>query len=61
MSKIDKVIYCSGDLESTSKHPTIYMKLGQNNKATCPYCSKYFQLTTKNKKTFIAAYDPSKT
>ena len=60
MSKIHKAIYCSGDLESSSKHPTIYIKLGKSNKGTCPYCSKYFVLMTKNKKTFVAAYDPSK-
>ena len=60
MAKI-KTLYCSGDLESSSKHPTIYLKLDNKNKATCPYCSKHFILTVKNNKAFIAAYDPTKT
>ena len=60
MLKNNQNIHCSGDLESDSKHPTVYLKLGKDNKVTCPYCSKAFVLTTKNKKSFIAAYDPTK-
>jgi uncharacterized Zn-finger protein len=60
MTKKITTISCAGDLESTSKHPIIYLKLDKNNHAFCPYCSKSFVLTKKNDKIFVAAYDPTK-
>ena len=53
-----KKVSCDGGSPS-SKHPLIYLNMGDNDFVVCPYCSKYFSLnqasnnasfSTKNKK-----------
>lgn len=39
-----KKVSCDGG-SSTSKHPLIYLNMGESDFVVCPYCSKYFSLT----------------
>jgi uncharacterized Zn-finger protein len=41
-----KKVACNGDAQN-SHHPLIYLNLGNNNLATCPYCGKNFILQQK--------------
>jgi len=43
-----KKISCDGG-NSSSKHPLIYLNMGNNDYAICPYCSKKFSLINSNK------------
>ena len=36
-----KFVNCDGD---SSGHPNIYLKIGEDEKAVCPYCSRVFML-----------------
>jgi len=48
-----KKVSCDGS-SSTSKHPLIYLHMGENDFVVCPYCSKYFSLNkTQNSNTNI--------
>lgn len=38
-----KKVSCDGGSHS-SKHPLIYLNMGNNDFVVCPYCSKYFSL-----------------
>lgn len=38
-----KKVSCYGSSES-SKHPLIYLDIGNNDFVVCPYCSKHFTL-----------------
>ncbi len=35
-----KEVSCNGDINSA--HPKVYLKVAENNKVICPYCSKVF-------------------
>jgi uncharacterized Zn-finger protein len=39
-----KKVSCDGD-DKQSKHPLVYLNMGNNDSVTCPYCGKCF--TTK--------------
>jgi len=44
----NKKISCDGSIHnhfSASKHPLVYLNMGEKDFVVCPYCSKYF--TTK--------------
>ena len=36
-----KKISCDGGVEN-SKHPLVYLNMGNGGSAICPYCGKYF-------------------
>lgn len=38
-----KKVSCDGGVES-SKHPLVYLNMGEKDFVVCPYCSKYFSL-----------------
>ncbi len=38
-----KKVSCDGS-SSSSKHPLVYLHMGENDFVVCPYCSKYFSL-----------------
>jgi uncharacterized Zn-finger protein len=41
-----KKITCSGD-DAASKHPLIYLNIGDKSEITCPYCGKIFKIKNK--------------
>jgi len=43
-----KKISCDGGA-SDSKHPLIYLNMGDKDFVVCPYCSKNFSLNDSNK------------
>ena len=56
-------ISCSGGKDSQSKHPRVYLKLNNQTKTICPYCSKTFTIGKRNNKYYIEALEivmPSK-
>ncbi|MFM6972338.1 MAG: zinc-finger domain-containing protein, partial [Alphaproteobacteria bacterium] len=38
-----KKVSCDGS-SSASKHPLVYLYMGENDYVVCPYCSKFFSL-----------------
>lgn len=36
----EKKVKCDGS--NISKHPLVYLQMGNKDHVTCPYCSKYF-------------------
>ncbi|MBM3590767.1 MAG: zinc-finger domain-containing protein [Alphaproteobacteria bacterium] len=42
-----KKISCDGSSE-TSKHPLIYLNMGENDFVVCPYCSRHFSLNNSS-------------
>ena len=38
-----KKVSCDGG-NSSSKHPLVYLNMGEKDFAVCPYCNKYFSL-----------------
>ena len=40
-----KSVNCDGGL---SGHPNIYLKIGEDKKVVCPYCSRVFMLNMDN-------------
>ncbi|MFT6106498.1 MAG: putative Zn-finger protein [Rickettsiales bacterium] len=47
----EKKLRCDGE-KGSSKHPLIYLNMGEKNYITCPYCNRYFKLRTDDKATF---------
>jgi len=43
-----KKVSCDGEI-SSSKHPLVYLNMGDKDFVVCPYCSKYFSLNKTNK------------
>ncbi|OFW80275.1 MAG: hypothetical protein A2887_06055 [Alphaproteobacteria bacterium RIFCSPLOWO2_01_FULL_40_26] len=48
---ISKKISCDGGKESgkgISKHPLVYLNMGEKDFVICPYCSKYFTIRNQS-------------
>ncbi len=48
---ISKKVSCDGSKQNannSSRHPLVYLNMGNNDFVICPYCSKYFTIE-KNK------------
>lgn len=43
-----KQVSCDGTKDS-STHPLVYLNMGEKDGVVCPYCSKYFVLSGKEK------------
>ena len=44
----EKKVSCSGG-KGSSKHPLIYLNMGNKDHVVCPYCSKYFKIKSDQK------------
>jgi uncharacterized Zn-finger protein len=45
-----KKVSCDGGTGS-SKHPLVYLNMGEKDFVVCPYCSKYFSLNNSKNST----------
>lgn len=43
----DKKVSCDGS-ENNSKHPLVYLNMGDKNEIVCPYCSCLFKYQKKS-------------
>ena len=43
----NKQVMCEGNRQA-SGHPRVFLQIDESGKATCPYCSRIFQLKPKD-------------